>query len=185
MLGRLELSGCSSSFRSPAAGMMQFYFLGTAQFMQDNGIAPKNVPASMAVAQAMQAGATLAALGWLVQQRCRLQVDVDDRSACWLILYAIYVARSPRWLIVVAGVSWLGVRVLHHRRSDVRGRRARRRTWGLHAGVGRHGPERRGPVPGDPVCRHRDGQVPGGREVPVASGSGSCPGSSCWSACWR
>ncbi|NLT78476.1 MAG: nucleoside permease, partial [Planctomycetes bacterium] len=33
-----------------APGMMQFYFLGTAQFMQDNRIQAKNVPASMAIA---------------------------------------------------------------------------------------------------------------------------------------
>ena len=36
------------------AGLMQFYFLGTAQFMQDIGIASKHVPASMAIAQAAQ-----------------------------------------------------------------------------------------------------------------------------------
>ena len=30
-------------------GLMQFYFLGTAQFMQDMGIPARNVPASMAV----------------------------------------------------------------------------------------------------------------------------------------
>jgi len=32
------------------AGMMQFYFLGSAQFMIDNGISGKAVPASMAIA---------------------------------------------------------------------------------------------------------------------------------------
>ena len=58
------------------AGMMQFYFLGTAQFMQDNGVAPKNVPAAMAIAQAMQAIATLFLLGPLVG-KCRVQVDPD------------------------------------------------------------------------------------------------------------
>ena len=55
----------------------------------------------MAVAQAMQAIATLVALGWLVQQR-RLQMDADDRAACWLVLYVIYVAPSPAGLIVAA-----------------------------------------------------------------------------------
>ena len=33
------------------AGMMQFYFLGTAQFMQNIGLPGKNVPAAMAIAQ--------------------------------------------------------------------------------------------------------------------------------------
>jgi len=39
--------------------LMQFYFLGTAPFMQDTGIPAKNVPASMGLAQAVQAIATV------------------------------------------------------------------------------------------------------------------------------
>jgi len=89
------------------AGMMQFYFLGTAQFMQDKGIAPKNVPAAMAVAQAMQAIATLAALGWLVRQ-AGFQWTLTIGAACWLILYIIYVAPSPPGLIV-AGQAFHGL----------------------------------------------------------------------------
>jgi NHS family xanthosine MFS transporter len=89
------------------AGMMQFYFLGTAQFMQDRGIAPKNVPAAMAVAQAMQAVATLAALGWLVQH-AGYKWTLTVGAACWLILYIIYVARSPNGLIV-AGQAFHGL----------------------------------------------------------------------------
>lgn len=90
-----------------AAGMMQFYFLGTAQFMQDRGIAPKNVPAAMAVAQAMQAVATLAALGWMVQH-AGYKWTLTVGAACWLILYVIYVARSPNALIV-AGQAFHGL----------------------------------------------------------------------------
>ncbi len=83
------------------AGMMQFYFLGTAQFMQDNGIAAKNVPASMAIAQAVQAIATLFLLGRLIAgagYRWTLPIG----AACWLILYIIYVSPRPTWLIVVS-----------------------------------------------------------------------------------
>jgi MFS family permease len=89
------------------AGMMQFYFLGTAQFMQDKGIASKNVPAAMAVAQVMQAVATLAALGWLVQH-AGYKWTLTIGAASWLILYIIYVSRSPRWLTVV-GQSFHGL----------------------------------------------------------------------------
>jgi MFS family permease len=89
------------------AGMMQFYFLGTAQFMQDRGIAPKNVPAAMAVAQAMQAVATLAALGWMVQH-AGYKWTLTVGAVCWLILYVIYVARSPNGL-VVAGQAFHGL----------------------------------------------------------------------------
>lgn len=84
-----------------APGMMQFYFLGTAQFMQDNGIASKNVPASMAVAQAMQAIATLFVLGWIVQE-AGYKWTLTLGAACWLILYFIYVIPRPRAFIVLA-----------------------------------------------------------------------------------
>lgn len=83
------------------AGMMQFYFLGTAQFMQDNGIAPKNVPASMAVAQATQAVATLAVLGWLAQN-AGFKWTLTLGALSWLILYVIYVMPRPPVFIVVA-----------------------------------------------------------------------------------
>jgi len=84
-----------------AAGMMQFYFLGTAQFMQDNGIAANNVPASMAVAQAMQAGATLVLLSPLVSH-VGFKWTLTIGTVAWLILYAIYVAPRPAWMIVVS-----------------------------------------------------------------------------------
>lgn len=89
------------------AGMMQFYFLGTAQFMQNRGIAAKNVPAAMAVAQAMQALATLAALGWMVGHAGH-KWTLAAGAACWLILYIIYVAPSPRSLLV-AGQAFHGL----------------------------------------------------------------------------
>jgi MFS family permease len=83
-----------------AAGMMQFYFLGTAQFMQDNGIAAKNVPASMAVAQAVQAIGTLFVLGWLVE-KSGYKWTLTIGAVSWLILYILYVAPRPRWVLVV------------------------------------------------------------------------------------
>ena len=48
------------------SGMMQFYFLGTGQFMQDRGISGKNVSAVMGIAQAVQAAATILLLDWLI-----------------------------------------------------------------------------------------------------------------------
>ena len=41
------------------AGVMQFYFLGSARYLQDIGVSQKNVPATMAIAQAAQALGTL------------------------------------------------------------------------------------------------------------------------------
>ncbi len=91
----------------PAAGMMQFYFLGTAQFMQDNGIPPKNVPASMAVAQAVQAAATLILLALFIR-KLGFKWTLTIGTLSWLILYVIYVTSRARWLIV-AGQSFHGL----------------------------------------------------------------------------
>jgi len=84
-----------------AAGMMQFYFLGTAQFMQDNGIAAKNVPASMAIAQAVQAVATWLLLGWLVKNGGYKWTLVVGASS-WLILFVLYVIPRPSGVLVGA-----------------------------------------------------------------------------------
>lgn len=83
------------------AGLMQFYFLGTAQFMQDMGIAGKFVPGAMAIAQVTQTVATFLLLGRLLDgigAKWTLVV-----GACsWLLLYLIYMATKPRWLIVIS-----------------------------------------------------------------------------------
>ena len=82
-----------------AAGMMQFYFLGTAQFMQDMGISSKNVPASMAIAQAVQAVATFVALGFMTKT-VGFKWTLVIGTVCWLLLYIVYVVEKPRWLII-------------------------------------------------------------------------------------
>jgi nucleoside transporter len=81
------------------AGLMQFYFLGTAQFMQDMGIPPKNVPASMAIAQAFQAIATFFALGYFLTN-VDFKWTLTIGALCWLLMYLIYIRLKPRWLIV-------------------------------------------------------------------------------------
>jgi Na+/melibiose symporter-like transporter len=80
-------------------GLMQFYFLGSAQFMQDQGIASKHVPGSMALAQAAQAIATYFLMIMLVEQlgyRWTLTIG----ATCWCLLYLAYIAGQPRWLLV-------------------------------------------------------------------------------------
>jgi len=83
------------------AGLMQFYFLGTAQFMQDTGIPGKNVPASMAIAQVCQAAATFFLLGYFLTN-LGFQWTLAVGAGCWLIMYAVYVATKPQWLIVIS-----------------------------------------------------------------------------------
>jgi nucleoside transporter len=79
--------------------LMQFYFLGTAPFMQDMGIPNKNVPASMGIAQAVQAIATVVLMARLlgaIGTKWTLIVG----ATCWFILYIAYIRQKPRWIIV-------------------------------------------------------------------------------------
>jgi nucleoside transporter len=110
--GRIPILVAMSMLREPnflifiiismiVAGLMQFYFLGTAQFMQNMGIAAKNVPASMAIAQAVQAIATFFALSYLATE-IGYKWTLVVGAGCWLIMYVIYVNGKPRWLIVTS-----------------------------------------------------------------------------------
>jgi len=88
-------------------GLMQLYFLSTAPFMQDMGIPSKNVPASMGIAQAVQAIATFFLLALLLE-KIGTKWTLVVGSSCWLLLYLIYINGKPRSLIV-AGQSLHGI----------------------------------------------------------------------------
>ncbi len=83
------------------AGLMQFYFLGSAQFMQDNGISSKHVPASMALAQIAQAAATFFLLGFFLTD-IGFKWTLVIGAGCWALMYLIYVIGKPQALIIVA-----------------------------------------------------------------------------------
>lgn len=81
-------------------GLMQFYFLGTAPFMQEMGIPAKNVPASMAIAQAVQAIATFFLMALFIDKFGH-KWTLTIGATFWLLLYIVYIKEKPRWLIVV------------------------------------------------------------------------------------
>lgn len=83
------------------AGLMQFYFLGSARFMTDMGIPGKNVPATMGIAQAAQAIATFFLLGKMLET-LGFKWALTLGAGFWLLMYLIYVGTKPRWLIVVS-----------------------------------------------------------------------------------
>jgi MFS family permease len=84
-----------------AGGLMQFYFLCSARFMMDIGIPAKNVPASMAIAQVVQAAATFFLLGRLVSG-IGFKWTLAIGAGCWFLLYAIYVVSKSRPAIIFA-----------------------------------------------------------------------------------
>lgn len=79
--------------------LMQFYFLGTAPFMQDMGIPAKNVPASMGIAQAVQAIATFFLMA-LFMEKLGTKWTLTVGATCWFILYIAYIKQQPRWIII-------------------------------------------------------------------------------------
>ena len=82
------------------SGMMQFYFLGTGQFMQDQGISGRNISAAMGIAQAVQAAATILLLGPLLDG-VGFQWTFVIGALCWSALYLTYVAtKQPVWIVV-------------------------------------------------------------------------------------
>ena len=81
------------------AGMMQFYFLGTGQFMQDRGVGGRNVSGVMGIAQAVQAAATILLLGILIDH-LGFQWTFVVGALCWTVLYLTYAVSKRVWPIV-------------------------------------------------------------------------------------
>ena len=87
------------------AGMMQFYFLGTARFLTDLGVSGKNIPAIMGIAQAAQALATLFLLGLLFDEKVLgPKWTITIGAASWMVLYLIYVLKMPKMVVIVSQV---------------------------------------------------------------------------------
>jgi MFS family permease len=89
------------------SGMVQFYFLGTGQFLQDRGMQGKNVSAIMAFAQAVQALATIYLLDPLIGETS-FKWTLAIGALCWTILYSTYIA-SNRTLILAVFQAFHGL----------------------------------------------------------------------------
>ena len=94
MMAALDLFGDSSFLifmivTLCVAGLQQFYFLGTAQMIQDIGMSVKSVPGVMAIAQATQALATLFLLGILLGS-LGFSLTLAIGVLCWAALFAVY-----------------------------------------------------------------------------------------------
>lgn len=83
------------------AGLMQFYFMGTAPFMQGMGVPSKYVPGAMALAQVAQAAATVLLLGLLIGL-IGFRFTLAVGALAWLIMYGAYIVGKPPGLIVAA-----------------------------------------------------------------------------------
>ena len=84
-----------------------FYFLGTAQFLQDIGIKPSNVPAMMTIAQIAQAVFTLFVFGFVLE-KLGFRWALAGGVFCWLAMYIIYSMEKPV-ILVICSMSFHGI----------------------------------------------------------------------------
>jgi predicted MFS family arabinose efflux permease len=81
-------------------GMMQFYFLGSGQFLQDRGVNGKNISAVMGIAQAVQALATYFLLDRLIAG-AGFQWTFIIGASSWTLLFLVYIASKPTLPIIL------------------------------------------------------------------------------------
>jgi len=86
---------------------LQFYYVPTAQYLEDIGIKNKNVPAVMTVAQMAEILAMVLALGWAVTH-LGYQWTLAIGVIAWPARYVIFALMKPVWL-VVASLSFHGI----------------------------------------------------------------------------
>ncbi len=84
-----------------------FYFLGTAQFLQDIGIKTSNVPAVMTIAQIAQAVFTLFVFGFVLE-KLSFRWALAGGVFCWLVMYIIYSIKKPV-ILVICSMSFHGI----------------------------------------------------------------------------
>jgi len=86
------------------ATQLQFYFLGTAQYLGELGVQSKNVPAAMTIAQAAQVIATafMAFYGACLLRTIGFRWTLASGVVMWLAMYVVYAMMRPRWLVIVS-----------------------------------------------------------------------------------
>ena len=84
------------------ATQLQFYFLGTAQYLGDLGVQSRNIPAVMTIAQ----GAQVIAMAFVAFYETELLAGIGFRWAftigagMWLAMYGAYAMGKPRLLVI-------------------------------------------------------------------------------------
>jgi MFS family permease len=84
-----------------ATTQLQFYYIGTAPFLERIGIRHASVPAIMTVAQVAEVVATAKAAPWVLSH-LGYQWTLALGPLLWALMYLAYVAQRPRWLVVAA-----------------------------------------------------------------------------------
>jgi hypothetical protein len=83
------------------ATQLQFYFLGTARYLEDIGTSHAAIPAAMSIAQIAQVAAMGIILPYLFP-RLGYQWTLALGTGFWLVMYLIYARMQPRRLVVAS-----------------------------------------------------------------------------------
>jgi nucleoside transporter len=84
-----------------ATTQLQFYYMGTARFLEDLGFRTSSVPAIMTVAQLAEILAMAQVLPYVLP-KLGYQITLTIGVVLWVLMYAVYLAGRPRWLVVAS-----------------------------------------------------------------------------------
>lgn len=79
--------------------LLQFYYVGTSRFLEEIGVAPKNIPAAMTLAQVVQA-ISMGAIIPFILPRIGYGPTLALGICSWSAMYFCYAMLRPRWLVV-------------------------------------------------------------------------------------
>jgi len=80
---------------------LQFYFVGTSRFLEEIGVAPKNIPAAMTVAQIVQAISMGGIVPFILPQ-IGYGKTLGLGILAWALMYLAYARGRPRGLVVAS-----------------------------------------------------------------------------------
>jgi nucleoside transporter len=86
-----------------ATAQLQYYFMGTARYLEEIGFRPAAIPALMTVAQVAEIAAVIQLLPLLLP-RLGYQATLTTGIAMWAVLFAVYAVGRPPWLVVASMV---------------------------------------------------------------------------------
>jgi len=84
-----------------ATTQLQFYYMGTSRYLEDLGFRTSSIPAIMTVAQLAEIVAMAQVLPFVLP-RLGYQATLTIGVGLWVLMYAVYLAGHPRWLVVAS-----------------------------------------------------------------------------------
>ena len=84
-----------------ASTQLQFYYFGSAKFLEDIGCRHANIPALLSVAQLAEIVATAQVLPFLLP-RIGYQWTLTIGPLLWAAMYAVYLIQRPRWVVIAS-----------------------------------------------------------------------------------